>query len=366
MLVMKRRIYLVSALVFFLLALLFAAQIFLSPHIERKIEEKIKEELNLLGVELSLSACNVNLLRRNVTLDKLRLQWQGNNFKTSRVEVSFSFLSLLLRRAICLIEIDKGELNIINWEAFTTPLEKERTVGVDVYQQAPAETDFFIRKLRVNNLFVRIKDDIEIPDLNLKVLLENIGMNKEGKFFIETTQTPFWIELKGDVELPNWKEHLAFNVRGKDIPLKPFVPLQDKFSPEEPSVRLTDGKASLVSEGRINNGMIQSLSKISISEFSIVTREEKPLKKILPESLREILLKPLHEILPESLQEILPKSFFEDLPEHFLYEAFFETLEEALLYGFTAGQTIEISLEIDGSLAAPLVKSNVSLGPITQ
>lgn len=362
---MKRCIYFVSTLVFFLLVLLLAAQIFLSPRIERKIEEEMEEELNLLGVEFSLSACNVNLLRRNVTLDELKLQWQGNNFKTSRIEAFFSY-SLLLRRAICLIEISEGELIITNWEAFAPPLEEE-AVDIDVdCGQAPAETDFFIRKLRIKNLLVRIKaeNDVEVPDLNLKVLFKNVGMNKEAKFFIETMQAPFWVELKGNADLPDWKEHLAFNVRGKDIPLKPFLPLQDKFLPEEPSVKLTDGKASFVSEGKISNGTIQSSAKISISEFSVVTTEDKLLQKVLPKSLRETLLKPPQEVLPDFPWEILSKPLSKDLPEHFLYEVFFVPLERALLDEFTAGQTIEIALEIDGSLADPLVKSNVSLGPV--
>ena len=358
---MRRCIYFVGTLVFFLLVLLFAAQTFLSPHIERKIEEEMKKELNLLGVEFSLSECNVNLLRRNVILDRLKLQWQGNNLKTPRIEVSFSFLNLLLRRAICLIEIDKGELSITNWKVPAPSLEEEK-VSIDVTPAKPAEPGFFIRKLRINDLFVRIEaeDDIEIPDLSLKALLENIGMNKEVKFFIETTQAPFRIELKGNAGLPGWEEHLTFNVRGEEIPLKPFITLQDKFLPEDSPAKLTDGKANFVSRGEISNGMIQSSAKISISEISVVTAEDESLREVLPESLQEVLLKPFQDILPESLHEALPESFSEDLPEHFLYEVFFEPLEKALLDGFTAGQTIEIALEIDGSLADPHVESNVS------
>lgn len=361
---MKRCIYFVSALVFFLLVLLLAAQAFLSPRIERKIEEEMKKELSLLGVEFSISECNVNLLRRNVILDELKLQWQGNSFKTPRVEVSFSFLELLLRRAICLIEVDKGEINIASWVLPALP-EGEK-INIDIVPAKPAETDFFVRKLRISDLFVRIEaeDDIEIPDLSLKVLLENIGMNKEANFFIKTTQAPFWIESKGNVGLPGWEEHLTFNTRGGDISLKPFVSLQDKFLPEDPPARLTDGKASFIFEGEASNGMIQSSAKISISEISVVMAESELIYEVLPEPLYEVLFKPFQIILPEPFQEVLFEPFFKDLPEHLIYEIFFRPIEEALLDGFTAGQTIEIILKMYGSLADIRVESNVSLGPI--
>ena len=256
---MRRVIHIIGILAVFFLILIFIAQILLSSRIKREAQERFSD----FGIESSPFTCTVDILKRKLTVDGLELRMGDNNFKVSRVEIFFSIYSLLTERTIRLIKFNEANLTVSGLSPFALTSAKVQHAESD----RAKEPYFLIEELKIRNLRVkmRLSDSTEIPDMTVNGVVKNIGMNTKMNYEIEAKFDSSSVKVKGDLKLPNWKEHLTYNLHGRALQAG-FFSLLEKES--FPFTLNNDGRLDVTALGEVREGIVDSTLKIFLSGVS--------------------------------------------------------------------------------------------------